>query len=621
MDSRQRKRRSHVPSRSEPAKLPKSRCSGKKFLSIMDTLPMDKKNAISDMGFGGLLQLGFTPKDVREVLGIPDDGVDILIYNRRGTPNRTYDIKILEANLRDLPVGEEFMKSFLIFACATILAPNSKQEGMHDLWDTVWDSEVGVRKNWAKFVLQYVEDGIRDYRTSHPTYIRGCVLFLQLFYISKFYMTAFQVEVRSPLSAAWTDEQVKRRLAAEIHTYGNYGHVQVIQESKPSAHNDGHPYEAGCSHSDDPTETIEARLKRNSEHLMSLASSVAQDIATLRARSSGGQSGCALTPPQEAVNVERKKDEGSTAVDDGPCIAHDTFPPSQKSVELESLKGVQIGVQEGCGSKEPSPTPRRRVKHTAKRLVKPAAVCKSPFVSQCVQLFPKINQQERLVADYALSEDGEPSEILCDMHGTYITRDELSSLNGGRWVNSAIIGLVCRMMNAEQDIPPHAHYFDPSFSVVLASLTPKAKKHEIKERCRMFLHAEFVGHDFSSCDMVPIFPVCDNNHWHVHVVNIPASRVEILSSLPLRRGNVISAVSRRLSDAIDQAFHAHGMLRRVRYDCGMFAIKYMEHWNGATLAHSIAEDKMQLYRLRLVVTLVTNEANNARDKVLKACRI
>ena len=127
-----------------------------------------------------------------------------------------------------------------------------------------------------------------------------------------------------------------------------------------------------------------------------------QDIATLRARSSGEQSGCALTPPQEAVNVERKKDEGSTGmhpcsdemmrkgsgaasthssqqrvtdavVDDGPCIDHDTFPPSQKSAELQSLKAVQIGVQEGCGSKEPSPTPSRRVKHTVKRLVKPAS--------------------------------------------------------------------------------------------------------------------------------------------------------------------------------------------------------------------------------------------------------
>ena len=101
---------------------------------------------------------------------------------------------------------------------------------------------------------------------------------------------------------------------------------------------------------------------------MSLASSVEQDIATLHARSSGGQSGCALIPPEEAVNVERKKDEGNTgvhpcndemmrkgtsaasthlgqqrvtgaAVDDGPCIDHDTFPPSQKSAELQSLKG------------------------------------------------------------------------------------------------------------------------------------------------------------------------------------------------------------------------------------------------------------------------------------------
>ena len=110
------------------------------------------------MGFGGLLQLGckelryelitwiianydigyhhlcmatrvvvpVTPKDVREVLGILDNGVDILIYNRRDTPNCTYNIKILEDNLRDLRVGKEFMKSFLIFACATILTPNSK---------------------------------------------------------------------------------------------------------------------------------------------------------------------------------------------------------------------------------------------------------------------------------------------------------------------------------------------------------------------------------------------------------------------------------------------------------------------------------------------------------------
>ena len=240
-----------------------------------------------DMGFRGLLQLGckelwyelitwiisnydigyrhlcmqsnvaipITPQDVREVLGIPDNGMGILVYNRRDTPNHTYNIHILEDNMCNLPVGEEFKKYFLIFAYATILAPNSKQEAMHDLWDTTWDKDVGVRKNWSKFVLQYVEDGIMDYCNSYPTYIRGCVLFFrycvitlctlmsyasfilicyvvdlqkaslnhlyllpttQLFYMTKFYMTFVQVEVLTPLCVAWTDDQIKRRLATEI---------------------------------------------------------------------------------------------------------------------------------------------------------------------------------------------------------------------------------------------------------------------------------------------------------------------------------------------------------------------------------------------------------------------
>ena len=49
--------------------------------------------------------------------------------------------------------------------------------------------------------------------------------------MTKFYMTSVQVEVRSPLGVAWTNDQIKRRLAAKIHTYGNYGHVQVWSNS------------------------------------------------------------------------------------------------------------------------------------------------------------------------------------------------------------------------------------------------------------------------------------------------------------------------------------------------------------------------------------------------------
>ena len=53
----------------------------------------------------------------------------------------------------------------------------------------------------------------------------------QLFYMIKFYMTSVQVEVCCPLGATWTDDQIKSRLVAEIHTYSNYGHVQVWSHS------------------------------------------------------------------------------------------------------------------------------------------------------------------------------------------------------------------------------------------------------------------------------------------------------------------------------------------------------------------------------------------------------
>ena len=69
--------------------------------------------------------------------------------------------------------------------------------------------------------------------------------------------------------------------------------------------------------------------------------------------------------------------------------------------------------------------------------------------------------------------------------------------------------------------------------------------------------------EISSILMQSFFPVCDNNHWHIHVINILAAQVEILSSMHLQRGNDISVVIRRLSEAIDKAFHAHGMHRQL----------------------------------------------------------
>ena len=113
-----------------------------------------------DMGFGGLLQLGckelryelitwiianydigyhrlcmhtnvvvlVTPQYVKEVLGIPNNGMDILIYNRRNTPNRTYDIQILEDNMRNLLVGEELRSPSSFFPVPLSLPPTQNKK-------------------------------------------------------------------------------------------------------------------------------------------------------------------------------------------------------------------------------------------------------------------------------------------------------------------------------------------------------------------------------------------------------------------------------------------------------------------------------------------------------------
>ncbi|RVW34434.1 hypothetical protein CK203_081434 [Vitis vinifera] len=109
--------------------------------------------------------------------------------------------------------------------------PSTRLEGIHDLWDTIWDGDIGVQRNWAKFVLQYLEDGIKDYRLNQLTYIRGCLMFLQLFYMAYFYMPSVKVEVTSLLVAAWSDDVIKCRLATETSTFGGYGHVQICSNS------------------------------------------------------------------------------------------------------------------------------------------------------------------------------------------------------------------------------------------------------------------------------------------------------------------------------------------------------------------------------------------------------
>ena len=82
------------------------------------------------------------------VMGIPLGGLDVVVHPRHGLTSQVYSLNTLEEKLIDF--GNEFQKVFIIFACATILAPNSKFEGIHNLWDLIWDGKVDVHQNLSK---------------------------------------------------------------------------------------------------------------------------------------------------------------------------------------------------------------------------------------------------------------------------------------------------------------------------------------------------------------------------------------------------------------------------------------------------------------------------------------
>ncbi|XP_034697180.1 uncharacterized protein LOC117923027 [Vitis riparia] len=551
MATEKRKRKEHVPPTYTQVKLPKSRCSGKKFINAIARLAPEKQQAIREMGFGGLLnfacrelryelcawlisQYDFTyhrlnmetgnaitvnEEHVNRVMGIPNSGQDVVILKRTAPSNRTYTLRVLEQNLENLPVCDDFLKSFLIFSCATLLAPNSKLEGSHDLWDTIWDGDVGVQRNWAKFLLKHLEDGIKEYRQKQPTYIRGCLMFLQLFYMAYFYMPSVNVEVTSPLAAAWTDDVMKRRLAAEISTFGGYGYVHAQERAQSTANMNVPSVASTSTANDDATEVIEARVIDTSDSMLRLASSLARDVAALRSRRSGSEGISSIPCPNAEQHAEyqpRRETPGKqTSADEmepqdslvptphspigmepSPEATH-SDPMSPQSHAEPSLP-AQVTIEEarecdsvgGSGNQAIKPSSIKRFKRTGKRIVKRPPTCKSPFVTQCVKQFPKIPHAHRVVADYALAEIGDPSEILCEMFGMYITREEISCLNAGRWVNSVIVALFCRMMNGQQAPPARTHYFDPSFSVILTNLKTNATSQVIMDRCRMYLDAD-----------------------------------------------------------------------------------------------------------------------------------
>ena len=157
------------------------RCSGRRFLSGIHLLSKVKKDVIRELGFGGLLQLGckevnldlcfwlikntniaysqlelfggkkvsLTCHDVGMTMGIPHSGRKLIVEKGSVKASQMPSLQDIESMMVGIDDMEEFKRVFLIFVCATLLAPTSCLEDSHSLWYTPREQLLG-NINWGE---------------------------------------------------------------------------------------------------------------------------------------------------------------------------------------------------------------------------------------------------------------------------------------------------------------------------------------------------------------------------------------------------------------------------------------------------------------------------------------
>ena len=120
-----------------------------------------------------------TCSHVEQVFGIPLGGRKLVLdthFHRGGCFPSIEEIEHLMVETKNV---EEFWLFFIIFTCARLLIVTMHFKGHHALWHA--SPEALTRDvNWGQFLLDELMHKVHDYRHNRGSYIRGCLLFLQV---------------------------------------------------------------------------------------------------------------------------------------------------------------------------------------------------------------------------------------------------------------------------------------------------------------------------------------------------------------------------------------------------------------------------------------------------------
>ncbi|KAK9723829.1 hypothetical protein RND81_05G028300 [Saponaria officinalis] len=252
------------------------RCRPSSLFSLIPNLSEDQKEAVRQIGFGGLLHLKLSSipqmmfgeflyafrnetffeisesekfklseDDVCDVFGLPNGGRDLeLVLTGLGSSSAS-DVDSLKSlwrkkygiagNKDPIPLsavkkkltecresGDEFKRTFVLFAMSSFLAPTSGSVVDFRLVSAVEDVSMINQLNWCKFVFIELVAGVRE-AVRGARYVRGCMVLLAIAHFHRYAVSFDKVSNELPLIQHWSDTRFIERLKHE-QASGGLGH-------------------------------------------------------------------------------------------------------------------------------------------------------------------------------------------------------------------------------------------------------------------------------------------------------------------------------------------------------------------------------------------------------------
>ncbi|RVW58946.1 hypothetical protein CK203_107671 [Vitis vinifera] len=582
-------------------------------------LPPEKLDVVRDLQFGGLLHLNckeirhnictwliahfnvgykcieitshrrydLTAADVGLVFGLPTTG-RILHIATTPSDHPFGTLNTCEERLLNLPIGEEFRRCFIYYACATLLAPTSRIDGCRNLWHTIHEDGFRNDVNWGQFVVDQLVEGIRRFKQGNNVWLH---------YVMKFKIPSVHVPMTAPLLSAWSDELIKERLSAEISEFGSFGHGEAFDESSPPR-----------THVEDDSGPTSSN---GIQHQLGIMRGLIQRLDGRRKRSvhspTTGHSGYAA-------------DEFPDADHDSPAARYNMPTHCTEQVPDTPIRHPPIIADDEVVVLDPLPLRSMTVARSysigrQRRVRRMAPSVLSPFISQAQTRHSAIKMDLKAAATTVFDGELDPrhvisyttpissvstcnkwyypniygfvgSEELVSMHDTSLTRGNLASFQGDCWIGNDVVDAFCRMLQFDDE------------SRTKLFLSPYIADMVIRS------NAKYLTHDAIVARFDPYMYAFDGSYQ-----NVTQAKVVLLL-----------VADKKEMVAVDLNMYSFVMpdvpCQPNDNDCGVFIMKFMDNWSNGGLSKSIDVAKMKKYRLKLLGRLLLSSHNAHRHRFM-----